>query len=169
MATSITAKVSVKIDAELANSLDIGSVVYPLSYGITKILTDGTGADQAKEMFSDTRTIAASGTDDIDLSGVLLDAFGNTLLFTRIKALIIEAAAGNTNDVVVGGAASNGFITPFGASTDKVKVKPGGVMVLIAPDATAYAVTAATADLLRVANGGAGTSVTYNIILVGTV
>ena len=169
MATSLSAKVSVKIDAELANSLDIGNVVYPLSYGITKVLTDGTGADQAKEVFSDTRTLAASGTEDLDLSGVLTDAFGNTLLFTRIKALIIEAAATNTNDVVVGGAASNGFISPFGASTDKVKVKPGGCFVLIAPDATAYAVTAATADLLKIANSCAGTGVTYNIILVGTV
>jgi hypothetical protein len=98
---------------------------------------------------------------------VLTNAFGAVLTFTKIKALIIRAAAGNTNDIVVGNAASNGFISPFGALAHTVKVKPGGLFVLVAPDVNGYAVVAATGDLLHVANGGAGTPVSYDIFILG--
>mgnify|MGYP000184442162 CR=1 FL=1 len=37
-----------------------------------------------------------------------------------------------------------------------------------AADATGYTVTATTADLLRIANSGAGTTVDYTIVVVGT-
>jgi hypothetical protein len=69
--------------------------------------------------------------------------------------------------VIVGGAAANQFLTWVGAATHTVTVRPGGLFQLIAPDATAYAVTATTADLLRITNSGAGTSVTYDIVLLG--
>jgi hypothetical protein len=69
--------------------------------------------------------------------------------------------------VLAGGAAANGWATAFGDPTDKVKIKPGGTLALLAPGATAYPVTPATGDLLQVANSGAGTSVTYDIIVIG--
>ncbi len=53
------------------------------------------------------------------------------------------------------------------AKPDTVKVKPGGAIALVAPDATGYAVTAGTADQLKVANSAGGTSVTYDIIIIG--
>jgi hypothetical protein len=42
------------------------------------------------------------------------------------------------------------------------------MLLLVAPDAAGYAVTATTADILRVTNGGAGTSVVYEIVILGT-
>ncbi len=89
------------------------------------------------------------------------------LTFTKIKAILVKAAEGNTNNVVVGGAASNGWVGPFGATTDTVAVKPGGTVMFVAPDANGYAVTAGTADQLKVANSGVGTGVTYDIVIVG--
>lgn len=79
------------------------------------------------------------------------------------------AAAANTNNVVVGGAASNGFINWVGDATDVINVRPGGVFMLVAPDSTAYAVTASTGDILKVANSSSGTSVTYTIVIIGVV
>ena len=35
------------------------------------------------------------------------------------------------------------------------------------PDATAYAVTAGSADILQVANSSSGSTVTYDVIIVG--
>lgn len=169
MATSLTARIRLEINADLVNSLDIGSVKYPLAYGAHYVLSDGTGADQAKEAFTDTRTLAASATENLDLAGVLADVFGNLLTFTKIKALIVKADATNVNDVLVGGHATAAISTLFGDATDKVRVKPGGTVAFIAPDANGYAVTATTADMLTVANSGAGTSVTYTIIIIGTV
>ena len=169
MAVTCNVSLALKIAGILANSVDIGEVPYPVAYGPTYVLTDGVGANQAKEMFTDIRTLAASATEDLDLAGGLHDVFGNAILFTKIKALIVVADAGNVNDVLVGGAAANQFATPWGAATHSNKVKPGGMLCFVAPDANGYAVTAGTGDLLKVANSAGGTAVSYTIILVGTV
>lgn len=169
MTTSLTAKINLSVVADLANSVDVGSVNYPLSYGANYVMTDGTGADQAKEVFTDTRTLTASASENLDLAGVLTDVFGNALTFTKIKALIVKADAANTNDVLVGGHATAAIATLFGDATDKVRVKPGGMVAFVAPDANGYAVTATTADMLTVTNSAGGTSVTYTVIIIGTV
>lgn len=148
-------------------TLDLVSVTAPLSVARNLPLTNGTGANQADQMFSDQRTLAASATEDLDLAGVLTDSFGAAITFARIKVIMIMAAAGNTNNVLVGGAASAQFVNWVADATDKVVVRPGGVLLLAATDATAYAVTATTGDLLRIGNSAAGTSVTYDIVLIG--
>lgn len=166
--TTLAASIALAIAGAYSNALDVGQATYPLAFAPNYVFTDGSGANQANKVWSDTRTLAASANEDLDLNGSsLIDAFGVAMAFTKIKAIIVVADAANTNDVVVGGAASNGFISPFGAATDKVKVRPGGMMVLVDPSAAGYAVTAATADLLRVTNGGAGTGVNYTIFLIG--
>lgn len=130
-------------------------------------LGNGTGANQADKMYAATRTLALSTGEDLDLAGVLTDSFGASITFARIKAMLFRASAANANNVIVGNAASNGFVSWCGSATDKVTVRPGGTFALFAPDAVAYAVTASTADLLHVLNGGAGTAVTYDVVLIG--
>lgn len=159
--------VRVSVDAIHTNLLDLATVTAPLGFSRAVGLANGTGANQADRIFHDSRTLAASANEDLDLAGVLTDAFGVTLTFARIKTLIVAADAGNTNNVIVGAAATNAFVNWVGAATHTVTVRPGGVLLLAGSDATAYAVTAGTGDLLRIANSGAGTSVTYSIVLVG--
>ena len=165
MSANVT--VSLALAGVLDTVLDIGTAQHQISYSPSWPLTDGTGANNIAQVWTDNRTLAASASEQLDLNGVLTNAFGASVTLTKVKALVVRAAAGNTNDVVVGGAASNGFATMFGAATHTLKVKPGGVMVLVAPDANGYAVTAGTGDLLQVANGGAGTSVSYDILILG--
>ena len=169
MPTSISATIALTLAAELANSMDIGSAKYPINYGSTFNLTDGTGADQAKEVFTDTRTLTASSSENLDLAGVLLDAFGNTITFSKIKALIVKADAANVNDVVLGNHATAAWFPMFGAAAHVLKVKPGGMIAIVAPDVNGLAVTATTADMLTVTNSAGGTSVIYTIIIIGTV
>lgn len=149
-------------------ALDLTTTSDPLMFRQAVSLTSGSGAGQADKVFHDRRTLAASATEDLDLAGVLLDAFGAAITFVRVKGLFITAAAANVNNVVVGNATSNGWATLLSA-TGTVTLRPGasiGVMAGAA-DGTAYAVTAGTGDLLKVANSGAGTSVTYDIIVIG--
>lgn len=163
-----TAIVRASIEGVLDTTIDIGRVAHEFTFGPVYPMSDGTGADQVRQVFTDTRTINASSNDDLDLAGSLVNAVGATITFTKLRAILVRAAAGNTNNVVVGGAASNGCVTMFGASTDKIVVRPGGMVLLVANDATGYAVTAGTGDILRIANSGAGTSVAYDIVLLGT-
>ena len=148
----------------LTNALDQGVASFPGSLGVPLNMTDGTAANQADLLFSDTRTTA---TEELDLAAGLTDAYGSTITMARVKAILIKAAAANTQDVYVGGAAANGFITPFVDATDKLIVRAGGAFLLWAPDATAYAVTAGTGDLLKIAAADGSTPITYDIIIIG--
>lgn len=131
-------------------------------------LVSGTGAGQADVLYANTATLAASANTDIDLSGALANAVGGTSVFARVGGLVVVADAGNTNNVVVGAAATNPWVTWLN-STGTIQVRPGGfnLMGTGVLDTTRHAVTAGTGDLLRVANGAAGTSVTYTIAILG--
>jgi hypothetical protein len=164
---SLTTSLRLALTAVQYGAQDLGTARFPLTYDKTVNMPSGTAAGQADLMWSDQRTLAASASESLDLAGTLVGALGQTLTFARVKAIVIRAADGNTNDVIVGGAASNTWVGPFADATDKIKVKPGGLLLLAAPGATAYPVTAGTGDQLQVANSGAGTTVTYDVIVIG--
>ncbi|MFE0132395.1 hypothetical protein ACFWY6_12605 [Streptomyces sp. NPDC059037] len=164
----LSASLSVAATVSQTKALDLTTVADPLMFRRAVNLTDGTAAGKADKVFHDRRTLAASATEDLDLAGVLLDAFGAAITFVRVKGLFISAAAANSNNVVVGNATSNGWATLLNA-TGTLTLRPGASVGAIAgpADATAYAVTAATGDLLKIANSGAGSAVTYDIVIVG--
>lgn len=155
--------------ATYTSALDLGTGTFPLDYRARITLATGTGAGQADLLFSDTRTISASGNDDLDLAGSLTNAFGASLTFARVKGLIVSAAAANSNNVLVGGDATNTFLTWVESEPDAVVLRPGATLALFtgSADATGYAVTASTGDLLRIRNAAGGSSVTYSIVIIG--
>lgn len=163
----VTTNIKVSVDANQTGSIDLAPLSAVHSLPFTKLLTSGTASGQADVVWSDTRTIAASGTDDLDLAGVLVGAFGTVTTFVRVKAILVVADAANTNNVVVGAAAATQFVGPFGAATHTVALQPGNAFFISATGATAWPVSAGSTDLFRIANSGAGTSVTYSIIIVG--
>lgn len=145
----------------------VNTAKFPVIADFSVNLNSGTGANQASNIFNDQRTLAPSTSENLDLAGTLTNAFGVVLTFTKVKMLVIHADPGNVNDVLVGGAGANGWAGWSGDVTDIVKVKPGGVFIWVAPDAAGGAVVAGTADILKVANSGAGTSVIYDISIIG--
>lgn len=168
MATTFSGSFKVTANGTLTSSADLTTDTSVLSYSKSYTISDGTGADQANMVWSDTRTLTASSTEDLDLAGSLTNAFGSTLTFTKIKGIIVEAASANTNNVLVGGDA-NGLAGWVGNVADYIVVRPGGVFSIYAPDSTAYAVTGGTGDILQIANSAGSTSVTYNIVIIGCV
>jgi len=163
---SLTADIQLSVTGRHVNPIDLGSVALPFALSKSLSLADGTGANQADRVFTDQRTLAASGTEDLDLAGVLIDAFGQAITFAKIKAVIIKAADGNTNDVNVSRPASNG-VPLFLAAGDGIPVKPGGVLAWFCPG-TGVTVTGATGDLLTITNSAGGTGVTYQVVIIGT-
>lgn len=164
---TLVAQLVSQVNATYSTALDISSVTYPVAEKVTLNYANGTGAGQATTIFTDTRTLAASATENLDLAGTLVDAFGAVVTFTKVKAIRIRAAAANTNSVIIGGAATNAFVGPFGASTHTIAVGPGGVFTIGDVSAAGWTVVAATGDLLKIANGGAGTSVDYTVEIIG--
>ena len=162
-----TSKVLLQIVNELTSSSVLSTAKDKLIYAKTWDITDGVGTLKAETICRDQRVLGPSATEDIDLSGVVTDSFGTTITFTKVKTILIYAATGNTNNVQVGGAASNAFINWVSSATDVIEVGPNGIFFLMNPIAAGYAVTDLTGDLLTITNGGGGTSVTYDIIIIG--
>lgn len=155
-----------ELAAEITNPLDLTTVSAPLALARQLVLAQGTGAGQADMIWSDSFTIPISGTQAVDLAGTLVGPFGTTLTFARIKAVIVAAAAGNTNNVNVVSDATNGPLL-FLAKGDGIPVKPGGMFFSFDPSAAGTVITPTSADLINLVNSGAGSTVTADVVIVG--
>lgn len=164
---TLKATIRAAVAAELTGPADLGENAFSLPFAGDIPLLNGTGANQADRIFADKRTLAPSASEDLDLAGVLADPLGAVLTFVKVKAILLRADKANPNDVVVGGASANQFVGPFGGATHTVSVPPGGAALFAAP-AAGWGVIAGSGDLLKIANGGGGASVTYDIVIVGT-
>ncbi len=166
--STLTANLRVSLVASLASALDLGAQgQVPLNFAKAAEFANGTGANQANQLFFDERTIAASSSEELDLAGSLTNAFGETITFTKVKGIVIFALAANTNNVVVGGAAEHAFAAMFDDAADELVIRPGGLFVLTAPNVDGMAVGAGASDKLKVANSSSGTGVTYQIAIWG--
>jgi hypothetical protein len=168
MATVFNGRVSISVEAQMDDVLDIGTAMYPVVFSAVSPFTDGTGANQAKKIFTDTRTLSASAAESLDLYGSLVDAYGVTMNAAKLKAIVVTAAAANTNNVQVTRPASNG-VPLFMAASDGIALTPGASFCAVFPDANGVAVTASTGDLITFTNSAGSTSVTYTLILIYTV
>lgn len=169
MAETFNGTTKIVVDALLQGGFDVGTGRHSVDTNYSTTFANGTAANQANQMWTDTRTISASSDDDLDLAGVLTNAFGTTLTFTSIKAIVVKASSANTNDLIIGGSATNPFETFLGGTNPSVLVVPGGSFAIVNPEATGYAVTAGTGDILRFTNAAGGTTVEYDVIIVGEV
>jgi hypothetical protein len=161
----VAATLNVHLSAKQTGSADLGTP--QILVDIQKAMEFGPGTSavgQANVLFSDTRTLAASTNENLDVAGVLADALGATINAAEIVAIYIAAAPGNVNDVQFTRPASNGAPI-FLAAGDGFALGPGDFSLRTYRNG--IAVTAATGDLINVANGGAGTPVNYDIVIIG--
>lgn len=166
---TLRSTLAVAASANQTSALDLSSASAPVNFARSIKLGDGTGAGQANRMFTDRRTLAASATEDLDLSGIAMaDAFGAAVTFARIKGIIVAASPDNANNVLLGAASANQWASMLNAA-GVVTLRPGAIAAFYAgeDDATGYTVTAGTGDLLKVANSAGGTSVSYDLVIIG--
>jgi hypothetical protein len=161
--TSLTTTVKASIAAIDKKTIDGRDVTDPIPSSPDITLGSGTGYGKADIAFMDMRALAASTSENLDLSGVLTDAFGQVISAAKVKAIEIENPEASLSTLTVGAAGTNAFNGPFSAGTYSIDLKPGDKAVFVSR--TGWTVTAATGDLLKVANG-AGASVNYLIKLI---
>ena len=142
-------------------ALDIGP-----DLTMTLRIANGTGAGQANKVYQATRTFGGS-PDDLDLAGGVTDPLGNTITLTSAIAVLIENLS-TANTLTIGDAASNpitSLLNADGTITLRPATATGASWVLlVAPDATGWAIAAGSADVLRV-SGTSGQQ--YRIVVVG--
>lgn len=159
----------VQIAATLSGTtVEGGTPSYPFNAIWSAPLTTGTGSGQADKLYTAQITLTASSGQDIDLAGVLSDPFGVAMTMVKLKAIAVRASTTNTNNVNLTRPAANG-VPWLLAAGDGIAIGPGGLFMAVNPGTAGLGtVTPATGDLIRVDNSGAGTSVTFDIVLLGT-
>lgn len=126
----------------------------------------GSGAGQVNKIYSDSFSVAQSTNTDLDLSGSLTGVYG-TVVFTAIKGILIVAGTNTGLSNLTVGNVTNGIVAPFGAATHSIAIAPGGFFATANPSAAGFAITASTADLLRIATGATAGTYTFDVVVVG--
>lgn len=137
------------------------------NFTYSKTLTNGTAANQADLLYAASGTIGTSATLSLDLAGTLDDFFGDTITMARVKVIYITITTDTSASSVNVGGNANAFDTFLGDASDEIIIRNGGNLTLTAPDATAYAVTASTGDILDITNNDGSNTATYQIAIVG--
>lgn len=161
-----TGEVSVKVQSKLSSSQDLSNAIATLTKTFSTPFTNGTGANQASNVWSDRRSVLTATNEDLDLAGgSLSNALGAALTFTEVKAIIIYALPANTGVLSITRPAANGL--PFLlAAGDGFSLSPGSLFVYTNPSDAGIAVTAGTGDLINIANASGATQ-SYEIIIIG--
>ncbi len=166
MATTLTTKVNLNINTvHTSDAEGLANASATIEQQMLLALADGVGKDQSDLVYSE-KDQSISGAVDRDLAGSLLDAFGATLTFVKVKALMITAAVANTDTIIAFGKGATGFLGPLTVNTETLIIRPGGALVVFAPDLTGYPVAAGSTDILTF-NVGGGTQV-FSWQIIGT-
>jgi len=140
--------------------------VGPHLFEKTYTFTNGTAAGEADLCWSDRRTVAASATDTIDLSGGGLKSLGSSVNFAKVTGVIIRNRSTTAGDILhVGPALSNPFLGPWVDASDMNVIGPEGVAVF--QNDTGWTVTGGSADTIQIVETGGAGSVKYDIFILG--
>lgn len=167
MAAGVNGSILIEADISFGGA-PVGSSAKSEGINIKKLLqfSGGNGAlGLADVCYHAKLNRAGSANADIDLSGVLTDAFGALVANAEVMAIIVLADAANVNNVQMKPGAANGFLGPFGAAANVVSIEPGDAICLMSTKG--WAVTNATGDLLNFANSSSGTAVNFEVLIVG--
>lgn len=175
--TDLVCTVDLKVKLNDSNGgVSFGDVIAQLAASLS--LTEGTTANKADRIMVN-KGAANAGLPIISGANVDLDMFDmanwspttdptrNVVTLAEVVAVLILNLSTSAGDLIVGGNGTGAaWQAPFAADdTFKVTVRPGGFLMLAAPNDPAYAVADTTNHLLRLA-ASAG-NVNYQIAALG--
>lgn len=165
MASSLSATLDAKLKVNTTNARTINAATERIEYALTMALASTASSSVGKATHCYHKRIAGSTTPtSIDLSPIAEpDGVGQTVTATKIKALLIKNITTTAGVTVSVGGGSGCVSTIFGNTSDILVIRPGGFVLLYAPDAAGYAVTGTSADILTI-TGSDDCSVDFLVI-----
>jgi len=170
MADTLASDVRASIGWLFQETLDLSTLADSSKLEYSRSLADGVADDQADKVWHDTRTVAATSNDDLDLTALAMTVFGASinLSLAKVKAiLVVNTAATAGDELEVGGAGSNALVGPFNGSTSAVVEVGADSALLLCNKRDGWPVVSGTGDILRIRNPNSG-AVTYKIAILGT-
>lgn len=153
-----------------SNTSNGGSFSYSKSYATSAAVDPPVNT--VTKFHVDQFTLAASANKLIDLAGVLLDAFGDAVTFTKVRYIFLEmvvdelAESSGVSLDMSGTGVFGSYLDAPGAAT-KFLIQQGGSFQLCAGSGLGYSVTGTTADLVRIINLDASNSATVRVCVAG--
>jgi hypothetical protein len=152
----------VSLDFTFTGTSDLGSRKERVVLDEALALVPGTAAtNEADCFFADTRALSSGATEDLDLAGSLVDAFGATITAAEVVLVYVKSHDDNTVNITVG-AATQPFAGPLGAA-GTYAIKPGEYFLAVSQ--SGWAVGAGATDDLKIL-AGAG-AVNYDVLILG--
>jgi len=178
MAITMTSAVKATIEWLMKDTLTDGTVIQDQGSAMlfNKTLATGTAVDTADRVWHKKQSIGATTNLDLDLSGgSSLSIFGTNvdITFVKIKSIFIKNHSTTSGDELRVGPNASGtplsahILTPFNAVNTAVVVVGADSAMVLASCKDGWAVTATTADLLRIRNPGAN-AIECTIVIIGT-
>jgi hypothetical protein len=161
---TVTAKTHASIYGTYSNPSGIAPAIATVTTDPERTIDSGLNNFQADLLYAASLTLASGATNNLDLSGSLTDPLGAIIAMVEVTAILISSSNSNTTDLTIG-AGTNPFIGPFGAAAHTITLKPGSDFLITNPNA-GWLVTAATADILKIANGS-GATASYTVKILG--
>ena len=147
-----------------SNPSDISHTQDRINTSVITSLRNGTGAGEANMVWSDQRTIAPGGDDDIDLNGGITDAYGVTITFVNVRGIFVVNRSPNPGTrITVANTGGNFPPTPWA-----IPCGPGDAFNFMERQVGLTIVPAAV-DTLRMTNEDGGASAMYDIVVIGVV
>ena len=161
--STLAATLQFLIDGSFIKALDLTSPKESIAISKSQAFANGTGSNQGNEFFSDTRTVTAS-PETLDLTSGLTNAFGETVVFAKIKAIIVhnKSTASGAILIIKGNAITNaGWIS---GTTPHHAIPPNGWYIVTSP-VDGFTIINTTQDQLTFEPGAA--TITYDLIIIG--
>ena len=109
------------------------------------------------------KVIAGSGNFIVDLK-LITDSFKVAPNFSNVKMIYAKCLDGA---ILVGAQGVNAFVTPWKATDQGNVLRPGGTLLLVAPDLAGFNVITDTGDELIILNGDAVNPATFELLIFG--
>jgi hypothetical protein len=172
MSETLNASIALQLIATLKNVQAISTPTDAIPINLSQAIASGTAAGQANKIFRDRRTLASGASERLSMYdfGGALSSLGVAFAQSKVLALLIyNRATVDGDDLVVGGDGTSAAWTSLfnGSGTATQRVKPGGYLLLIAPDTAGMAVVSPTNHLLKIANASGANAVAYDIVVIG--
>lgn len=130
-------------------------------------LENGVGTNQADAVWDVVDQSLSAGTSiTLSLDGLVRNLFGDaiTIALAKVKALlVVNKNASGSGHLLLGGAVSDEWHAPLGASGDCVKIMPGAALMLACPQ-SGWDVAAGATELKLAA---VGDDATFDITILG--
>jgi len=162
---AITAKVSLKINVKATGTAGLGTPTLPITLDPSFSLAAGTGANTVDSLYDSQRTLTDAQAETLDIQdGSLSNSLGQAVTMDVLRLLYIKNTS-TTNSLIIGGAAA-AQLGLFADGSDKCVLKPGGILLVTAPDANGIDTTT-NSDLKLEHDSTDATDLIYDILLMG--